>query len=410
MKKLLMLGGAYFQIPAIKKAKEMGYYVITCDYLVNNPGHRFADEFYNISTTDKEAVLNLAKSLQIDGIMCYAADSGAPTVAYVAEKLGLPSHPYKSVEILTNKDKFREFQKENNFNTPKAKGYSTLEEAKADFHNFNMPVMIKPVDSSGSKGISKIDKIELLDEKVKNSLSFSKVKRFIIEEYIECFGPHVGGDGFSVDGKLVFRCFSNEYFSTNHLNPFVSIFASWPYIMPKHLHNKIHNEIQRVLNLLNMKTGAFNFDIRIDDNENVYLIEIAPRNGGDWNPNAIKYATGIDTIEYMIKAAVGEDCSDLTMVEPHGYWGSFVLNSQKNGVFKGVEIEDCFKKNNLVEYELVVKKGEHVSCLTGSHEKVGIMILKFSTLDEMMDKVRNFNKWVKVLVEEPALSDVTNVK
>ena len=140
-----------------------------------------------------------------------------------------------------------------------------------------------------------------------------------------------------------------------------------------------------------MKTGAFNFDIRIDENENVYLIEIDPRNGGEWNPNAIKYATGIDTIEYMIKAAVGEDCSDLTMVEPKGYWGTFVLCSQKNGVFKGVEIEDSFKKNNLVEYELVVKDGEYVSCLTGAHEKVGIMILKFSTLDEMLDKVRNIN-------------------
>lgn len=409
MKKLLMLGGSHFQIPAIKKAKEMGYYVITCDYLENNPGHQFADESYNVSTTDKEAVLDLARSLQIEGIVCYAADSGAPTVAYVAEKLGLPTHPYKSIEILTNKDKFREFQKENNFNIPKAKGYHTLEEAKADLHNFNMPVMIKPVDSSGSKGVSKIDSADLLEEKVETALSFSKVKRFIIEEYIENYGPHVGGDGFSVDGKLVFRCFSNEYFSTTNLNPFVSILASWPYIMPEHLHTKIHNEIQRALNLLNMKTGAYNFDIRIDNSENVYLIEIAARNGGEMNPHAIKYATGIDTIEYMLKAAVGEDCSDLTMVEPQGYWGSYALNSQNSGVFKGVEIQEDFKINNIVEYELVVKSGERVSGLTGAHDKVGIMILKFSTLDEMMDKMKNMNKWVKVIVEEPFLVDVKSI-
>ncbi|MEK4424521.1 ATP-grasp domain-containing protein [Solibacillus sp. FSL K6-1523] len=405
MKKLLMLGGSHFQIPAIKKAKEMGYYVITCDYLEDNPGHQFADESYNISTTDKEAVLHLAKSLEIDGIVCYAADSGAPTVAYVAEQLGLPSHPYKSVEILTNKDKFREFQKENGFNIPRAKGYFTLEEAKADFHNFNMPVMIKPVDSSGSKGVSKIDSITLLEEKVETALSFSRAKRFLIEEYIENFGPHVGGDGFSVDGKLVFRCFSNEYFSTTNFNPFVSIFASWPYMMPARLHNQIHREIQRALSLLNMQTGAYNFDVRVDNNENVYLIEIAPRNGGDWNPNVIKYATGIDTIEYAMKAALGEDCSNLTMVEPRGYWGSYVLNSGKSGIFKGIEIQEDFKNNNLVEHELVVQLGDEITALTGAHDKVGIMILKFSSTEEMLDKVNNMSDWVKLIVEEPSITN-----
>ncbi len=111
MKKLLMLGGSYIQIPIIKAAREMGHYVITCDYLEDNPGHQFANEYYNISTTDKEQVLALAKSLNIDGIICYASDPAAPTAAYVGEKLGLPSHPYNSVEILSNKDQFREFLK-----------------------------------------------------------------------------------------------------------------------------------------------------------------------------------------------------------------------------------------------------------------------------------------------------------
>ena len=107
MKKVLLLGGSHFQVPSVKCAKRLGYYTITCDYLPDNPGHKYADEYYNVSTTDKEAVLKLAKDLQIDGIVCYASDPAAPTAAYVAEQMGLPGQPYKSVEILANKDLFR---------------------------------------------------------------------------------------------------------------------------------------------------------------------------------------------------------------------------------------------------------------------------------------------------------------
>lgn len=96
----------------------MGYYVISCDYLPNNPGHRYAHEYYNISTTDKEAVYKLAKDIQVDGIVAYASDPAAPTAAYVCEKLGLPTSPYSSVEILSRKDLFRQYLSEHNFNVP----------------------------------------------------------------------------------------------------------------------------------------------------------------------------------------------------------------------------------------------------------------------------------------------------
>ena len=97
MKRLLMLGGAMQQIPIIRMAKDMGHYVITCDYLPENPGHKLADEYYDISTTDLDGVLELAKGLDLDGIIAYASDPAAPTAAYVAEKLGLPGNPYESV-------------------------------------------------------------------------------------------------------------------------------------------------------------------------------------------------------------------------------------------------------------------------------------------------------------------------
>ena len=186
MKKILLLGGSHFQVPSIKKAKEMGFYTVTCDYLPQNPGHKYADEYYNVSTTDKEEVLRLAQKLKIDGIVCYASDPAAPTAAYVAEKMCLPASPYQSVEILANKDKFRKFLSANGFHTPKARGYAyeEVEQMRKDIGEFCFPVMVKPVDSSGSKGVAKVDEVSEILEAVDTAVSYSRCGRFIIEEYV----------------------------------------------------------------------------------------------------------------------------------------------------------------------------------------------------------------------------------
>ena len=155
MKKLLLLGGSRYLIPVIEKAHELGIYVIKCDYLPDNVAHRYSDEYRNISIIDKDAVLQMARDLKIDGVMSFACDPGVVTAAYVAEKMGLPSSgPYESVEILQNKGKFRKFLTENNFTVPVAKQYTDIETALNDTEMFNWPVIVKPTDSSGSRGFS----------------------------------------------------------------------------------------------------------------------------------------------------------------------------------------------------------------------------------------------------------------
>ncbi|ATP39439.1 carbamoyl-phosphate-synthetase [Solibacillus sp. R5-41] len=405
MKKLLMLGGSSSQVIAIKKAKEMGYYVVTTDYLENNPGHQFSNEYHNVSTTDKEAILKLAKSLHIDGVVCYISDPGIPTAAYVSEELKLSSFPYKSVEILSNKDMFRSFLKENNFNVPQAKGYATLDEAKVDFHTFTMPVMIKPIDSSESRGVSKIGSIELLPEKVKDALSYSRAKRFIIEEYVERQGYQIGGECFFVNGKLSFSKLVNNHFEKKSFNPFLPTGESWPCNLPTQLQEKIHSEIQRLMNLLNMKTGPLIFEVQVDYKENVYILDIGARNSGDLT-QVIEHVEGIDLIGYTIKAALDEDCSDLKMVEPSGYWAIYTLISQKAGLFKGIEIEKNFQRNYLVKYmEFSSSSGTAVKI----NESLGTILLRFSSMAEMLEKMDNMANWVKInIVEENIDSKVSN--
>jgi len=400
MKRVLMLGGSVFQVPSIITAKQMGLYVITCDYLPDNPGHKYADEYYNISTTDMNGVLELARKLKIDGIVCYASDPSAPTAAYVAEKLGLPGNPYRSVKTLANKDLFRAFLSENGFKVPRAKGYSSLQIAIDEFGEFKMPVMVKPVDSCGSKGVSKIDSKDQLARAVEDAMVYSRCKRFLIEEYVEKNGYQIAGDGFSVDGKLVFRCFANEHFEAGGVNPFVPIGESWPYIMPREIHDKVHAEIQRALTLLNMKTGAYNFDIRIDDNEDVYLMEIGPRNGGNLIPQVTQYATGVDMVKYTILAALGGDCSDLAMKPVQGFWSCYMIHTHKEGILKKVTVDPELKEKNIVELDILPKPGEHIPAFTGGNGTFGTMILKFLSQEEMLEKMDHMDRWLKVELTE----------
>ena len=399
MKKVLILGGSSVQLPIIKKARQLGHYVIVCDYLEENPGREFAHEFHHISTTDREKLLLLANQLNIDGIVCYCSDTNAVPAAYVCGKLSLPSHPYKSVEILTNKEKFRSFLREHHFRTPRAKAFQSYEEAKEEIHHFKLPVMIKPVDSSGSRGVSKIDSIDLLEEKVENALKFSRVNRFLMEEFIESKNYyHVGGEGFSVNGKLVFREYYNEHFPQESPNPFVSMGASYPILLSETIQKKIDHEIQRVLHLLNMETGAYNFEVRIDDMDQVYLIEIAPRNGVGYQ-SLLKYTTNFDIDENVINAALGYKVNYSPKYSKE-YWGIYGFYSNQNGIFKGVKIVDEFAKGNIVEFELFVNPGDQISKLTGAHDILGCMIFKFSSKTDLLEKIENISDYVKVFVEE----------
>lgn len=399
MKKILMLGGSMQQIPAIQRAKELGFYVITCDYLPSNPGHKYADEYYNVSTTDKDAVLKLSKELEIDGIVAYASDPAAPTAAYVSEKLGLIGNPYESVKILTEKDLFRSFLSDNGFSTPKACGYITYEQALAQIDDFNFPVMVKPVDSSGSKGVVKVFSKEELKKAVDEALSYSRSKRFIIEEFIVKKGYQISGDGFSVDGKLVFTSYGNELYSGKGTREYVALGEFWPSLLTAEQKSKIDNELQRLITCLGMKTSAYNIEVILDKEDNVFILELGPRNGGSYIPQLIKYATGVDLIDYTLFGAVGMDCSKLKMTESKGFWSNYMILSTVSGKFKELWFDDEFKKNNLLDIYCTANVGDDVFAYQNTTHSLGTILFKAENLEEMINITNNIENYYKVVVE-----------
>lgn len=399
MKKILLLGGSQQQVIAIETAKKLGYYTIVCDYLPDNPGQNYCDKFYLESTTDKEAILKIAKKESVDGIVAYASDPAAPTAAYVAEKLGLPTSPYKSVKILSNKDLFRKFLLKHNFNCPKMVSASSYDELLEKIVKLKFPVIIKPVDSSGSKGIKRLTSIDNLKYFYEKAIKFSRNKRVIVEEFVETVGFPLAGDGFSVNGKLVFWAFSDDHFDYNSNNPLAPIAETYPYIQPLSLQKRIVDEIQRLLSLLKMETGAYNFEARIDKNEKIYLMEVGPRNGGNGIPIITKYATGIDMLYYTLKAAMGENCDFLKYKQVEGFWSTYMVHSNKSGILKEIKIEEKYEKENLLEFQSNYKPGDMIPIFDGANGAIGTMLSKYSSYAEMMKKIYNFEKYVKIILE-----------
>lgn len=394
-KKILFLGAAPSQVPPIEYAKSQGYYVITCDYLPENPGHKLADEYHNISTTDIDAVLDLAQKLKIDGIVAYASDPAAPTAAYVSEKMGLPGNPYASVLTLARKDLFRAFLKENGFNVPRSESFYQLSDAKQWLDQISVPAFIKPVDSSGSKGVTEIDSKDQLEVAFNYALNFSREKKVVVEEKIVKQGYQVAGDGFVVDGQLAFRCWADEHFD-KLCNGLVPIGQTFPTSHQEHLLEEAHRETQRLLSLLDIQTGALNFDFLFSEDGRFYFLELGPRNGGCLIPEVIRHATGIDLIKATVDAALGLDCSYVTQTPNKGFWSSYMVHSLVDGNFESLNISERVKEM-IVEQNIYVSANEAVKQYSGSNDTLGMMILEYPTMETMLEMIDNMEHDIRVI-------------
>ena len=394
----MLLGGLRYLIPVIEAAHKLGIYVITCDYLPDNIAHKYSDEYCNVSILDKEAVLKIAQEKQIDGIMSFAVDPGVITAAYVQEQMGLPVFgPYESVCILQNKDRFRQFLTEHGFNVPKAKGFSSVEEALSGLNDFEWPLIVKPTDSAGSKGVKKVESIEYLEDALRYAFEYSHSHRVIVEEFIEKKGCSSDSDCFSVDGELKFVSFSAQYFDENAQNPYTPAAFSWPSTMTKEQEAELTSELQRLLSLLKMKTSVYNVETRVGTNGKTYIMEVSPRGGGNRLSEMVRFATGIDLITNAVRAAIGDAVIKLEQKTYEGHWAEIILHADCDGIFKDLTISDKLKAN-IVEEDLWVKKGENILGFNAANNAIGTLILKFDTEEDLKSVLTNQKKYLKIII------------
>lgn len=396
MKKLLILGAMEMHVPLIKRAKEMGNYVITVDYIPENPGHKLADEAYFDSTTDLDAVLKLSKKLNIDGIMTYNSDPAAPTAAYVAEKLGLPGNPYQSVKIMSEKNLFRDFLISNGLNAPKFGNYLNIEDALCHINDFSFPIIIKPVDSSGSKGVTVVNNVNDVQNAIECALEKSRSKKFIIEEYIEPVGKQLHGDGFVQNGKVVFLHLGDHHFDST-INNLVPYSTTYPTEHPVEIVNACKNQIQDFMSKVGFKNGGFNVELRISNKDNKpYIIDIGARNGGNFTPKVIEYGSGFNFLDRAIKIALGESIDDIKMTDKVSNFVSYlILHSDKNGVLNNIVLDKMIE-DRIIEKHIYLKSGDKVETFLGANAALGVLIMKYESREVMDEIVENFPNLYKV--------------
>lgn len=398
-KKLMLLGGLRYLIPVIKSAHKYGYYVITVDYLPDNIAHKYSDEYYNVSILDQDAILQIAKRLQIDGIMSFAVDPGVITAAYVAEKLHLPFQcSYESACILQDKSKFRNFLKQNGFAVPYAKGYDSLENALHDVDSFRWPVIVKPVDSAGSKGVSKVNSIDCLKKAVEYALSESHSGAFIVEEFLEKIGCSSDSDCFTIDGQLSYCSFSDQLFDEKAKNPYTPAAYIWPSTFPEKIQEQLTMDLQRLMNLLGMKNGVYNVETRLCVDGKPYIMEVSPRGGGNRLSEMLNYITRVHLIDNAVRAAVGDDIDVLQQPIYYGQLAELIIHAEKDGVFKAIEIDPEYKKKYVVEEDLWIKEGDMVEGFSGANKAIGTLVLRADTRNELDEAVRNWHNWIKLII------------
>ena len=400
MKKLLLLGGSFAQLAAIKKAKSLGYYTVLCDYLPDNPGQSIADSFHLVSTTDKDAVLQVAQQEGIDGIIAYGSDPAAPTAAYVANAMNLPGMDYNLVRHFCEKHLFREFLIDHGFNVPKwVEVNAPYEIEEVTIASLHFPVIVKPTDSSGSKGITVVEDKTELAAAIDYAKKYSRNGTLIIEEFIRRDHPFViEAEIFALNGKVMAWGLINSIRDIE-ANPLLPAAYSYPLDLSETRKQLVRDEVSRLVAATGNTSGAFNIEMIIDKHDRLYFLDAGPRSGGNMLPEFISMIARKDIVEATIKTAMGET-SDLDVSldgEKGGYWGLGVLHTSCGGKYQGIVYSDKAKAA-LIREEIQKKRGEQVHPYRCCNDLVGLNFLHAASREEIDEVMCDINHSMKVFL------------
>ncbi len=386
--KILIVGGSHSDIPLIEVAKRWGLYVITTGNKSTDLGHSLADETHMVDFSDKDAVLELAQKLDITFICSSSNDFSLISTAYVAEKLNLPGYDdYATTLTLHHKDLFRQFTRENNFDVPFAEGFSSIEDAKHYILKCQYPVVIKPVDLTGGKGITiAYTYLEALDA-LQKAFERSKAKRIVVEEFIE--GTLHSFSMLLRDQKVAFSFGDNEF---SYKNPFLVSTSTSPSFNLANVRKTLISQSEILATLLKLKDGLLHMQYLMNGN-NIKIIEFTRRMPGDFYAKPVWLSTGVDYAEWALKASCGFNLSALAHEDQIGYYSRHCVMTDQNGQIQDLVIDPLIKENIIETFMWWQKGDEIVDFMT---YKAGIILLKYDTCEEMDEKNAKLHELIRI--------------
>lgn len=310
MKKLLMLGGGFLQTYVIREAKKCGYYVFVLDGDPNAMGYAYADEHAVINIVDEEACLAYAREKQVDGVLTAATDFSVLTMSHIAESMGLPGINYKSAKIIKNKAEVRKVLFEAKADDT---GYSyeigSIEEAEKILSEITFPRMVKPVDGSGSRGASRVDRAKDFVKACEFAMSGSITHRAVAEPFVN--GREYGVESFVNQGEIhVLGVMQKDMTQPPY---YAELGHAIPSGLPAAVEEKVKNCVRTAIKALGVNHGSVNMDLLINSDD-VHIVDIGARMGGNLiGSHIIPKGTGIAYMRNMVRAAVGDE-ADFTPV------------------------------------------------------------------------------------------------
>lgn len=301
MRKIAIIGASYLQVPLIEKAKSMGLETHVFAWALNDVGEKIADYFYPISITEKDEILAKCQELHIDGICTIASDLAVITVNYVANAMGLVCNSPECTIMSTNKHKMRRCFEENGDASPRSILVENIDDLKGVELEF--PIIVKPIDRSGSRGITKLENSEGLAVAIEVAKSEGFEKSALVEEFatgqeysVECISWK--GEHYFLALTKKFTTGAPHFIETGHIEP-ASVSASTL--------KRVKEVVFHALDSLKIENGASHSELKISDTGKIAIIEIGGRMGGDFiGSNLVELSTGIDFVKAVIQVALGE--------------------------------------------------------------------------------------------------------
>ena len=368
IKKILILGAGVYQVPLIKEAKKQGHYVIVASINGNYPGFGFADKVYYEDTIDKNAILKIAKYENIDAITTTGTDVAIETIGYVCEKLSLIGISEKTAILASNKFIMKQAFIENNVRTAKyiqVNNYDELEEA---YKILNKPVILKIVDSSGSRGIIKIENFSQLSNSFYLLKEQTKQKYILIEECIN--GEEFGAQALIVNGKIELLMPHGDILF--HSKTDVPIGHYVPYNLEDSVYNDLEKQIKNSIIALELKDCVINADFILFNNK-IYVLEIGVRGGATNLPELTSIFYNINYYKIILDLALGKFIPYLQLKD-YQACSSMLLFSNKDGILS--KIDDINKDIKYYEFKIDYNIGEKVQKFEVGPNRIGHIVLK----------------------------------
>ena len=379
MKKILILGANEKQIQLIKAAKEEGYYVIVCDYTSDNPGIPLADKHYQVSYLDQETVLSIAKEEKIDGVIGNN-DPAMPMVAYISDRLGLPGNSPETIDKLISKSAFRQFQEQIGLYCPKHIETEDFSVVEKSIENLNYPIIVKPSVSAGSQGTTKIQANQTgkLQEVFNTCKGFSRNGKVTIEEYVEMPTLEgIEGDIF-VFGDIILW---NGLFTTRRsmMAPMIPMTYIFPAILSQEKLTVVKKNVAKLFKEAGIRHGEYNIEMYFTKKEELFIIEVNPRQGGHLLPQQIKKHTEIDLTRLLVTTAVGQNeyLDDIVKKEPkNNFLTHHVVFSDISGILQDIEIDPVIRKY-VTDISFHKHCGEKINQRTNATDYIAYVTMQF---------------------------------